>query len=95
MPPIEFGPTRPVGAIEAWAPRTTGGTPSARSTAKADKNSAAVVRSDALDPGETPPMDADRVSTIRHAIETDTYPVLPFKVADAMIAAGLLLRNKK
>lgn len=94
MPPIEFGPTRPVGAVEAWTPRSTGGTSSARS-AKAEKSSAAVVRTDALDPGETPPIDGERVEMIRHAIETDTYPVLPFKIADAMIAAGLLLRTKK
>lgn len=94
MPPIELGPTRPIGAVEARIPRSTSGAPSARS-AKADKGSAEVVRSDVLDPGETPPIDAERVNIIRHAIETDTYPVLPFKVADAMIAAGLLLRTKK
>lgn len=91
--PIELGPTRPAGAVEAWTPRTAGGTP-ARS-AKAEKVSAEVVRSDALDAGETPPVDTERVSTIRRAIETGTYPVIPFKVADAMIAAGLLLRTKE
>jgi len=85
---------RPVGAVEARIPRSTGGAPSARST-KADKSSAEVVRSEALDPGETPPINAERVNIIRHAIETDTYPVLPLKIADAMIAAGLLLRTKK
>jgi len=94
MPPIEVGSTRPVSAVEARPPRTTGGAAPARA-AKADKSSATVVRSEALDPGEMPPVDAERVSMIRRAIETDTYPMLPFKVADAMIAAGLLLRTKK
>lgn len=48
--------------------------------------------SQALDPGQAP-VDMDRVKVIRHAIETGTYPVIPAKIADAMIAAGLLLRT--
>ena len=31
--------------------------------------------------------------SIRHAIETGKYPVIPAKIADAMIAAGMLLRS--
>ena len=46
----------------------------------------------ALDPGQAP-VDMDRVKVIRHAIETGTYPIIPAKIADAMIAAGLLLRT--
>ena len=46
--------------------------------------------SQALDPGQAP-VDMDRVKVIRRAIETGTYPILPTKIADAMIAAGLLL----
>ena len=49
---------------------------------------------DALDPGAAP-VDAERVQIIRKAVESGTYPVLPAKVADAMIAAGLLLRSPK
>lgn len=93
MPPIEFGPTRPVGAVDAWSVRSSGGSPAR--PAKADKTTPAVVRSDALDPGETPPVDAERVAVIKRAIETNTYPLLPTKVADEIIAAGLLLRTKK
>ena len=40
------------------------------------------------------PVDAERVATIRKAIEQGRYPIIPMKVADAMIAAGLLLRTK-
>ena len=44
--------------------------------------------------GEDAPVDAERVDTIRNAIEEGRYPVLPARVADAMIAAGYLLRIK-
>lgn len=54
----------------------------------------ATVLSDALDPGQ-PPIDFDRVSQIRKAIEDGRYPLVPQRVADAMIAAGLLLRTGK
>ena len=40
------------------------------------------------------PVDADRVTEIRRAIEDGRYPVVPTRIADAMIAAGLLLRIK-
>jgi negative regulator of flagellin synthesis FlgM len=44
--------------------------------------------------GASAPVDADRVAEIRRAIEDGRYPVLPTRIADAMIAAGLLLRIK-
>ncbi len=50
--------------------------------------------SQVLDPGPAP-VDAERVTAIRKAIEAGTYPLLPAKVADAIIAASLLLRNPK
>lgn len=53
-----------------------------------------VARSIALDPGE-PPVDTDRVTQIRRAVESGTYPLVPAKMADAMIAAGMLLRSGK
>jgi negative regulator of flagellin synthesis FlgM len=34
-----------------------------------------------------PPIDADRVAQIRKALEDGTYPLVPTKIADAMIAA--------
>lgn len=96
MPPIEFGSgglsaPRAVGAVET---RTTRG-PVANDTARAHaSDKSAVVRSPVLDPGQ-PPVDSDRVATIRKAIEQGSYPVIPTRVADAMIAAGLLLRSRK
>jgi negative regulator of flagellin synthesis FlgM len=53
-----------------------------------------VQTSDALDPGAVP-IDTDRVSIIRKAVETGNYPVVPAKIADAVIAAGLLLRTSQ
>lgn len=44
--------------------------------------------------GDAAPVDAERVAEIRKAIEDDRYPVIPTRIADAMIAAGLLLRTK-
>ncbi len=44
--------------------------------------------------GDSAPVDAGRVDEIRRAIEQDRYPVIPMRIADAMIAAGLLLRTK-
>jgi negative regulator of flagellin synthesis FlgM len=44
--------------------------------------------------GTSAPVDADRVAEIRKAIEDSRYPVIPTRIADAMIAAGLLLRIK-
>lgn len=97
MPSIGFGPARPVGAV-----RTNTATPAqaiasapapASSSASAETPVAAVQTSQALDPGK-PPVDENRVSVIRNAIQKGTYPLLPTKVADAMIAAGLMLSTK-
>lgn len=98
MPPIELGPTRPVAPIESWTVRASGGRgePAAKAAANAASPaaSATVVRSDALDPG-APPVDLERVRMIRKAVESGTYPVVPAKIADAIIAAGILLRTAK
>lgn len=97
MPPIETGPTRPVGRIEPGslnlaALRNAAGLPETET--KATPAKATVVRSDAIDPGEAP-VDTDRITQIRKALEQGTYPILPTKVADAIIAAGLLLKVAK
>ncbi len=90
--PIEIGPTRGAGLVDARIVRSGSGTgDKAPGPAKA---SSTVVRSDALDPGQ-PPVDIERVAVIRRAVETGNYPIIPARVADAMIAAGLLLRNGK
>lgn len=37
------------------------------------------------------PIDAERVAQIRGALQDGTYPLIPAKTADAMIAARMLL----
>lgn len=92
MPSMELGPVRPVGAVDARAARQSSGHSS--HVAGADRSEPTIVRSDALDPGE-PPVDTDRIAQIRKAVESGDYPLVPTKVADAMIAAGILLRSGK
>lgn len=93
MPPIEIGPTRPVGAVQVKTPVLEAATvPAKVETPAKATSSTAVETSDAVKAGSAP-VDAERVAQIRHAIQTGTYPVLPTKIADAMIAAGLLLRS--
>ena len=89
MPPIDIGPLRPAMPV---APRASEAAPACavRPVARAEAPAAKI----SLDPG-APPIDAERVSQIRKAIEQGTYPLLPAKVADAMIAAGVLLRSGK
>lgn len=53
------------------------------------------VSTSAISAGQQAPVDMDRVSTIRKAIQSGSYPVVPTKIGDAMIAAGLLLRGAK
>jgi negative regulator of flagellin synthesis FlgM len=97
MPPIEIGPKGPqapraLGAVDhRKVPQRAVGSDRAAEVANANS---AVVRSRTIDAGEAP-VDAERVAEIARAIEQNRYPVLPMKVADAMIAAGLLLRSGK
>ena len=97
MPSIGFGPARPVGAVRtntaAPAQAIASAPAPASPSASAETPVAAVQTSQALDPGK-PPVDENRVSVIRNAIQRGTYPLLPTKVADAMIAAGLMLSTK-
>ncbi|WP_052761981.1 flagellar biosynthesis anti-sigma factor FlgM [Aurantiacibacter luteus] len=39
------------------------------------------------------PIDAERVGEIRNALRDGTYPILPARIADAMIAARLMLSS--
>lgn len=42
-----------------------------------------------------PPVDADRVAQIREALRDGSYPLVPTKIADAMIAAQLSFGMKQ
>jgi negative regulator of flagellin synthesis FlgM len=92
MPPIEVGPLRSLSAVETRLARKA--SENAAQTARAEKSEPAVVQSEVLDAGDTP-VDVERVELIRKAVEEGTYPVVPARIADAMIAAGFLLRSGK
>lgn len=96
MSPIEIGASRPVGPVQVSTPKSTraSSAPSTEAAATVETGAAAQIeKSSALDAGQAAPVDVERVKVIRHAIETGTYPVVPAKIADAMIAAGMLLRT--
>ncbi|VWX53029.1 flagellar biosynthesis anti-sigma factor FlgM [Novosphingobium sp. 9U] len=102
MPPIEVGAPRAIGAVSAEIARKSGAdinppaaavpasataAPSAAANAKP-----AVATNATLDPGEAP-INTDRVAQIRKAVESGNYPLVPARIADAMIAAGMFLRS--
>lgn len=105
MPPIEIGPARSVGSVQVRTrpaaatatPQPGASSPVAASSPFAASTGSAITspgveRSAAFDPGAAP-VDAERVAVIRRAVEQGNYPVIPTKIADAMIAAGMLLRS--
>ena len=101
MPPIETRLTSPIGRVDAVSLTVRGSRvggssdqPAKAETADAEVVTPNVVRGDALDAGEVP-VNAERVTQIRKALEQGTYPILPTSVADAIIAAGLILRTPK
>jgi negative regulator of flagellin synthesis FlgM len=96
MSSFEIGATRPVGAIQI---KTVAATPAAQApvetkptASQALSTAAQVETSDAVKAGSAP-VDTDRVETIRKAVQEGKYPVVPARIADAMIAAGMLLRS--
>ncbi len=92
MPNFDIGPLRGASAVEQRITREHRETNSTPETARGNEIAAAA--SNVLDAGE-PPINHDRVAEIRKAIEDGTYPLVPQKIADAMIAAGFLLRTDK
>lgn len=100
MPPIEVGSAQRPGAIESRLARVNTapmpGTTITTAPAAGTQISAtpSVETTQALSAGAAP-VDTDRVALIRKAVESGTYPVLPAKIADAMIAAGMLLRTAR
>ena len=88
--PSSIGIARAIGAVDPWAARTAAG--GERPGNGIARSVGPVVRSAQFAVGPIP-VDSERVQQIRRAIEQGTYPLVPAKVADAMIAAGMLLRT--
>ena len=80
----------------AAAPRANGAVPVAgpepvRAEAPAAKP-AGVPVTRVASAGVEAPVDQDRIAEIRKAVEQGHYPLVPARIADAMIASGFLLR---
>ena len=88
--PGRVGVARAVGAVDPRAVRAAGG--ETRQSNGVARSVGPVRPHEPLDLGPMP-VDAERVGEIRRAIASGKYPLLPAHVADAMIAAGILLRN--
>jgi negative regulator of flagellin synthesis FlgM len=72
-------------------------TPAARPTsavASGEDKDVEVSRSE-LTTGGQAPIDTERVAKVRQAIADGSYPLVPAKIADAMIAASILLRSSQ
>lgn len=93
MPPIEFDGARGLQPVRKVA--LTSAQPASTSV----KDESAVVARPAvqIETGQIelgqPTVDTERVAEIRKAVESGSYPLLPARVADAMIAAGMFLRK--
>ena len=95
MSSFEIGASRPVGAVQlnpvqpakqsvpgqnpAPTPAATSATPQVETSLSTDAGPV--------------PVDQARVAEIRQAVQNGTYPVIPAKISDAMIAAGALLQK--
>ena len=91
---IELNGVRAINGTEA-RPTVAETTPATPQPAAATSNQgAAVVTTTALNAGEVP-VDHERVAQIRKAIQSGTYPIVPAKISDAMIAARFLLQVGK
>ena len=90
---IELGAVRKVVSVAAAPMPVSSDLPT--TTRAATQPERPIVQIDALVAARTPPIDHDRVAKVRHAVARGEYPILPMKVADALIAASMLLNVAK
>jgi len=86
-------PARPIANAREQA--AAGVSPQAPQSTRPTTSAQPLVTTAALGSATTPPVDQDRIALIRKAIADGSYPVVPAKIADAIIAAGMLLRSPK
>ena len=79
-----------ISSLSAAGRANAGETPPQRGAKSAAQGGVAVELAPSIDAGE-PPVDTDRVSEIRAALKDGTYPILPARIADAMIAARIAM----
>ena len=91
MSPFDIGKTAPVHPVRASVgeksvPREAPPTPAREGTGAGVRVDLATGAADS-----SAPVDHERVAKIRAALRDGTYPIVPAKIADAMIAARLTL----
>ncbi|MFO6446369.1 flagellar biosynthesis anti-sigma factor FlgM [Erythrobacter sp. NE805] len=96
MPSVELSKLSGVGGLRAVTagdraqiearPAAAGG-----STAPAAAAAGISLEVTAASAAATPPVDAERVAEIRKALSNGSYPLVPTRIADAMIAAQVRL----
>lgn len=86
--PSEIGSILPVRPVRANPFAGSPGEPGERAPAKLPEPG---VRIESAALSATPPVDVERLALIRAAIASGSYPLVPARIADAMIAAGLRL----
>lgn len=92
MTPIETTPiarSRPVGTDAVRSVRNAPAAPGSAAPPLAEPG--VLAEAPATTAGIAPPVDSERVTQIRTALREGTYPLVPAKVADAMIAASYIL----
>lgn len=91
MPSVELSKLQAVGPTRALAESdrapATASRAAARDTAVAPAGHGISVEIDAPFDGSGPPVDAERVAQIREALRDGSYPLVPTRIVDAMIAA--------
>ena len=89
-PGISPGATGDRGVTRVAAATKAGGA-TAGADAQAMRKQGKTVEAGALAKvlASTPPVNADRVTQIRHAIQNGSFPILPAKIADRLIALRL------
>lgn len=96
MSPIETSrltPTLPATALRGkdGNPKPVDATPHAGRAAGGSMHGGIAVEIASAVGGSEPPVDAGRVQQIREALRDGTYPIVPTEIADALIAARLML----
>jgi negative regulator of flagellin synthesis FlgM len=95
MSSFEIGASRPVGAIglNPVQPATSGAADANSVPGPATASATPQVETSLTTSAGPVPVDQNRVAQIRQAVENGTYPVIPTRISDAMIAAGVLLQK--
>ncbi len=95
MSSFEIGASRPVGAVQlnTVQPAKPGVAAQDSAPTTAATSSTPQVETSLTTSAGVVPVDQSRVEEIRQAVQNGTYPVVPAKISDAMIAAGVLLQK--